>query len=95
MPETSPRVRPRVQVEDRVDRTAHPPRREIPTIARRRSRLGPLSPLQVLSLVLLGVAWVALPLAGLLGPLLGLWAGLGFAGLSVSSLVVSFMLGAE
>lgn len=93
MPETSPRVQPRVAVEARVDRDAHPPRRPIPT--GRTERLGGLPWHLRASLALLVVAWLALPLAGFLGPLLGVPWGLGLLGLSISSLVASILLGAE
>lgn len=93
MAEPSTRVQPRIPMEERVDRRRHPARRSIPTKhERNRERL----PWHLrLSLVLLAVAWASLPLAGLLGPLLGPAAGLALGGLFVSSLIVSWLLGAE
>lgn len=87
-----PRVRPRVPVEDLVDRRAHPPRRPIRTTTDQQTRPHWTT---LVALSALGTFWLCLPLAGLLGPLVGLHAGLGLLGLAVSSLVVAYLLGSE
>lgn len=88
-----PRVRPRVPLEDLVDKSAHPPRRQIGTSPD--VETPPLHWTSKASLALLAVFVVASTLAGFLGPILGLWAGLGFGGLALSSLIVAYFLGAE
>ena len=88
-----PRVRPRVPIEDLVDRTAHPPRRQIATVPE--VETPPLHWTSKAALVLMAVFIVSTALAGFLGPILGLWAGLGFGGLALSSLIVAYLLGAE
>lgn len=90
-----PRVRPRVALEDRVDREVHPPRAVISTEGEDGTTTQAIHWSTKLALVLLAVFWVALPVAGLLGPLLGLWAGLALLGLAASSLTASILLGAE
>lgn len=89
-------------MEDLVDRDVHPPVRRIKTDGEepdRPPRLREAWPFfswtTRAALVLLAVFVVATSLAGLLGPLLGLWAGLGLAGLALSSLVASILLGAS
>lgn len=89
-----PRVRPRVPLEDLVDKTVHPPRRQIGTV-QGGVETPPLHWTSKASLVLMAVFIVSTALGGFLGPLLGLWAGLGFGGLAVSSIVVAYLLGAE
>lgn len=79
-------------MEDLVDRKVHPPRRRIAT--KETAGEGLPWPTKA-ALVLLGVFVVALPMAGILGPLLGLWAGLGCLGLAASSLTASILLGSE
>lgn len=79
-------------MEDLVDRKVHPPRRRIATTGATKEGLP--WPTRA-ALVLLGIFVVALPMAGILGPLLGLWAGLGCLGLAASTLVASILLGSE
>lgn len=97
-----PRVRPKMPMEDLVSRDAHPPRAKIATVPDEDDgteaqdfAFKAFHWTTQASLVALVVFWVALPLAGLLGPLLGLWAGLAFLGLAASSFVVFYVMGAE
>lgn len=84
----TPRVRPRVPLEDLVDRETHPPRRKIGTAPdAERPRLHWT---QIVALIALLVFWSTLPVAGFL-----IHPALGFVGLAVSSLVVAYFMGAD
>lgn len=81
-------------MEDRVDRTLHPPRRAIRTKDAKPERER-LPWHATMALVALAVFWVALPAAGIAGALWDGWAALAALGLAVSSLVVAYFLGSE
>lgn len=81
-------------MEDRVDRTLHPPRQKI------RTKGNGVEVVRIpwyatTALVALAVFWVALPAAGVLGALWGGWAALAGLGLAASSIIVSYFLGSE
>lgn len=95
-----PRVRPRVALEERVDRVKHPPRQPLPldgegAAEKRAWSWKDLDPAARAALIALAVFWVALPLAGFLGPMLGWPWGLGFLGLAASSLKIALLLGSD
>lgn len=81
-------------MEDRVDQAVHPLPPTIPTSPVEDEATG-IHWTTRAALILLAVFVLALPLAGVLGPLLGLSWGLGLLGLAVSTLTASILLGAE
>jgi hypothetical protein len=78
---------------DLVDTVEHPPRPTLATGARQDEDHPPLHWTTKASLGLLVVFLLALPLAGFLGPSVGLSAGLGFLGLAAAALTTSYLLG--
>lgn len=95
-PKPTPRVTPRIPVEDRVDRKAHPPRRVLPTTTEDGPRQWKdLHWTTKLALAALAVFWASVPTAGFVAAALGWMWGLGFVGLAGSSLVVSLLLGGD
>lgn len=80
-------------MEARVDVDRHPPRGRIRTAET--GEAGAVSWNVKVALVLLGIVWVSLPLAGLLFAVAGpAWSLCPF-GLAVSSLVAAVLLGSE